>query len=1005
MVTTKEARSQLQQRKREITQQKKRIQETRLKELSRAELQKRTRQQLASRQLQQRQLGVEKEKILGSIQKEEKVLTDFEKEIAKVEKTNEAIRRENERLDRKRAIVNVARKFILAGRETTDPVLGRKIKELKERGFKSAKELQERALAIGRQRKQLKTLESVGLIPIFSNGNLTGFEDTINKKSINLEGLGFIQEERLIKLEREGIIKRQVVKGIEIREIPQVGIVKTKDVGQPLVIKETPKGLKKIDFIVKGIITKTIVEGTKKLRKLTEDVITAVTIPESLAKETKVKFIAEKSELKGTSITRPVSFQDIGTGTLPPKQNLDLATQKIIIDFNLGKITENKALTQLKDAQKDFILSESKRTAALRLIEGAGIGVLTAIAPPLGFTIIGLTGTNALLRRKEILTFARTNPRAAAIQFVAGVLGGFAGAGGVSKLKIRAAKITEPTILLKGSERIKIRNTVLQNLEKSQLIKFETQIRATGTRVFEIDIPSPKNKITLKILEFTKDGKKQFIGIEFVNGKPKSVVGGLTIVSSKKGIADLITRSIRTNTKGGLTNVELSEFFEKATIKAAKTKGGRSVALTESEVRLSKQFNLKGLAPNQVREILRRPLFGVKEAEKRSNTPFTKEEFSQAKKLSKSQVITSRDIVKSKLTFLSETLEPLLLERSVITIKAIESGKGLVDFVVDLPRPKVVGVKPKDIKLPGKIKIPIETRGLSVIKIIKGKPPKRTPLAKTFGEQSQAIEQILKSRVTKASKLKRLKKLKENISPVGAFKAIAKRIQKERISLAKKQALGQAISIGVATGVKIKPLTVEKQVLKIKSILKQTQKVATTLIDKVIITQAEKLSLAGKLTQVQVSKLKLLLVAKGKIIPITTAKPMPVKVPPVIPKIPEGVSKTALVSALSKLGKQGVDVLVGLKKEKQRLLFKGLPPFKALKKARRFVDQNIEASFSLVPTGKITKKKDIKPFNVGMKFRPSKTNPLFVVEKRKFRLDSPTERRQLKAARRRKRKR
>jgi len=74
------------------------------------------------------------------------------------------------------------------------------------------------------------------------------------------------------------------------------------------------------------------------------------------------------------------------------------------------------------------------------------------------------------------------------------------------------------------------------------------------------------------------------------------------------------------------------------------------------------------------------------------------------------------------------------------------------------------------------------------------------------------------------------------------------------------------------------------------------------------------------------------------------------------------------------------------------------PPFKALKFGRNYVDKNIAASFRLKKSGKKTKKKDIKPFNVGNKFRPSKRNVLIVVEKRKFRLDSPTEKRQIKAA-------
>ncbi|KKL46108.1 hypothetical protein LCGC14_2348950, partial [marine sediment metagenome] len=136
----------------------------------------------------------------------------------------------------------------------------------------------------------------------------------------------------------------------------------------------------------------------------------------------------------------------------------------------------------------------------------------------------------------------------------------------------------------------------------------------------------------------------------------------------------------------------------------------------------------------------------------------------------------------------------------------------------------------------------------------------------------------------------------------------------------------------------------------------------------------------------------------------TKPRPRPkiTKVPkPKIIKLPKGVSKTKLVKALVKLKKQGVNVVVGQGK-KQKIIARNLPPFKALKKGRDFVDENIVASFHLKKSGKKTAKKDIKPFNVGRKFRPSKRNVLIQVEKSKFRLDHPKEVAQLKAAKRRK---
>lgn len=122
--------------------------------------------------------------------------------------------------------------------------------------------------------------------------------------------------------------------------------------------------------------------------------------------------------------------------------------------------------------------------------------------------------------------------------------------------------------------------------------------------------------------------------------------------------------------------------------------------------------------------------------------------------------------------------------------------------------------------------------------------------------------------------------------------------------------------------------------------------------------------------------------------------------PPFIPKLPKGVKSTPLVKTLRMKGKQGFNILVGQKKGKQMIVGKNLPAFKALKKGRRFVDKNIQASFKLVPTGKKAKTTDIVPFNIGRKFRSSKKDPLFIVEKRPFRLDTKSEVFQIKQARR-----
>ena len=127
---------------------------------------------------------------------------------------------------------------------------------------------------------------------------------------------------------------------------------------------------------------------------------------------------------------------------------------------------------------------------------------------------------------------------------------------------------------------------------------------------------------------------------------------------------------------------------------------------------------------------------------------------------------------------------------------------------------------------------------------------------------------------------------------------------------------------------------------------------------------------------------------------------------PIIILLPPGVKDTETVKrliALSKI-KEGVDVVAGQKLKKQRTIARNLPPFKAARLGRKFVDRNIEASYKLVRSGKKTRKKDIKPQNIGRKFRASKRDPLFIVERRAHRLDHPLERRQIKSFPKKKRK-
>lgn len=981
MVTTAEARTQLAAQRQALQQRQQQIKETKLKALTRAEVAKQTRESIIQRKQQERTLEAQKRQALETLKPVEKQFEATEKEIKRVEAINASIIREKSEWA-------LARKLIIEGKTYAardNPSVRKKITRLREVGVGAAPVITTKKVDTLTAYKNILTGELV--YQSFLPGKVPTFYQPVQVDVATLKEVGFTPQEQLM-----------ASLGLQPSLAPPiepVGVVK--DMEKPPTIIDLPPTIREeVGFRISKALTKAeVLTG-----EFAEKVTSVVTIPAAVAKEQKVESIKLPSIPGATQVTRPVSFQDIDTGVLPPMQNLELKSTRILTDFNLGKISETKALTDLEDAQKQYILNESKRTAALRFVEGAGIGALTILAPPIGYTIIGLSGADALAHRREIVAFAKTNPKAAAIQFSAGVAGGIVGAGGVSAVKAKSVTFREPTVKLVGKARVKLINNILKNLNKDQRVEFAV-MKKTATRAFSIDIPSPKNKVSLKILEFTKGGKKMFAGLEFVNGKVRTGVGGLSLVKGRGGDARIITRSIRTHTKKGLTNLEVAEYLEKVSTKAVKSKGLRSIALTEDEVRLAKMFELKGLTPAQIREILRRPLFGVKEAQRRSSVPFTNTEFKAASKLSKSRVITSRDIVKTRLTSLNERLNPLIAERDIVDIRVIERGVGSVDIEFNLPKP-VFKIKPKigEVRVPGKVR----GVGITVTKLKKAdipKMPRRTPLSRTFADETQAI---LRQRISSGKKVKLLQKLRKDVSPVGAFKEIAKRIQKERINLAIKQAQGKAAVIGVVTGLKVTPATKalakQKQLLLVKRLSKQKNGASIAQVSSAIVKEAEAMALAGKITQVQLQTLKSKLILKQRIITPTKRVPPPPIIPIVKIKIPKGVSRTKTIKALAKLGKQGVDIITGLKERKKRILKKNLPAFKALKFGREFVDKNIEASFRLVPSGKKAKGKDIKPFNVGIKFRPSKVNPLFLVEKRRFRLDSPFEKAQIKRARR-----
>ncbi len=319
----------------------------------------------------------------------------------------------------------------------------------------------------------------------------------------------------------------------------------------------------------------------------------------------------------GTGITvgeqfRPPNITDIGKGILSPQQEAEIKSEDIFIKFSEGKLTQSQVETKLKKIEKDFNLAETKRQLLATVATGLGIGAVSAIAPPLGLALGGFFGIQAFRNRGEIRTFAKQNPKAAAIQFSAGLGGVGIGAGGVSGFRAfrqgRQFTTAKPKIeLLSGKSKNAVTQTIIEQIEPEfQLLQTKGDI--TGVKNYKVKVPTSQGTLEVLITEFEKNGLKQFIGTEKIAGEIRPVfIRGQSIVKGQEGLSQIITRVARISQKdekargivlgrGSPTkfNIELRELIER--VKLERTKKfkedllgrkltTREISILKSEVR------------------------------------------------------------------------------------------------------------------------------------------------------------------------------------------------------------------------------------------------------------------------------------------------------------------------------------------------------------------------------------------------------------------------------------
>jgi hypothetical protein len=764
-------------------------------------------------------------------------------------------------------------------------------------------------------------------------------------------------------------------------------------------------------------------------------------LEELIPKEKPITFIDQPSPVAGgTRIRRIPDISDVDTGALPAQQNLNIKVNDIITRFSLGTINENKLDTELKEAQKKFISDEVKRTLPADVAISLGIGVISAILPPVGIVIGGLSGVEAFRKRKDIIKFAKENPKAFATVMTANVVAGFAGAGIAGIAKGGTLKLKDPSISFKGKGKITLDKKAIKSFEPKfdELIKNK---KITGTREFEIDVPNPQGKdIKLKIVEFSKDGKAQFIGQEIVDGKPIRNIRGSSISQDSGSLTRAITSSFKRNYRGKVKDVEIRTFLEKVNEKVTSKKPTKISLLTESETKLSRKFGLKKLSPEEFREVIRRELGDIKSRSKKGK-PFTEKEFEKASKLSKTRILSQAEIIKVKAV--KQKILLAEVDGKKIVIKKITSTIGKKKKGVKIRKETIGGnvkgkffIKPKALIKRKRAKFFIKEKGIGISKLI-SKEPKKKKLFIDIGKEGKIkvikkptlFKKVIKpiKRRNQLIKLERkidnvLKNkgknilLKRRISPAGAFKELGKETQ---IKLLKQFKTLGIIKKSIKTLPTTTLTTTQRAILlkqrdavkqKIKNTLKNKQILREEVISDFEMAQSSLVGLQSALKTIQKTKLikKLITIKQIKI--GTPTKPTKIKIPPIKPFIP--ISKQKKRKLITKFVPKGKGYNVWVK-SKGKLIKANIKPIakpKAQDLGSWLTDRTLSKQFKIKRTSRKAQTPAIKtPRNYFLttqkkwrgKIVKGKELPIKnqIIERNKAAIDTLGEKKKLSAAR------
>lgn len=973
MVTISEARASLTAQKRAIEQRRKQIQSIKTPSLTRAEVQRQTRESLIQRQQQEQSLAQQKKQAIEQLKPYEQQIKEYESEISRVESQQVEI---NKRISDYQA-------GLKASESPIHPSSSKAFQEGQRAG-----RLKEYFITKSSGANIIKEIRAMGGEPIIKGGKLVGAE--VGQMSISLPelqkgitinvpqkpdytslGQSFTTPFNLYSFEpqekkSEVLIgpklptiqdtfqkerKKDVLTGFFSR---QLTTVKQKSLSVELpTTRERVSGffgvkvprVKETFNILTGREREDPIQ-VKTVFQTPERVFTGVSsifgfLGETSAKETKVEEISPKVKIPETKVPQKVT---IGGEFTLKSQEFPLITVK---DVSTGaRIGSELGMFYFAGSSKiasgvlgiGFVSTGGEKVTKGKIGEGlVDVGI--------GTTLVGSSIFRTLTTPRKIIK----DP--------------------VPKIKPKTQVEMESIITPEGTEKFILRGKTTTFIPERKGI--------AKSLLFDdpITVSKQQERLATLIAKGTSETIEQGVGVEARVSKYSKSRNIFEFGGKEKEIDLLDFGKLQSRQQKGLLGLREDKLLvveEGQRLSTGEVLSSDLFKITPKKTKGTIEFNVK--IPKPGKTITRETVVAKTEEVGKNifGDRFLKSEvasidITKSLKVKKPVISEVETIIRKPISF--SNIDENIIKASQKLIKNKKGAEQFLDKVIKEVIPKITGrSKPRVISKPK----PIETKPTSLLGI-----------PRMVGGEGLTEEQLVKFKSTGP------------IQEEGF-------VNLSYVKPGSKQELSVTPIVSTSQSQIFTQLPKQETQLKVKSDLLQPQKtILTTLqsIKQIPITQQG-------FEQVSVTQQLPVTLQTTKQVSITQTKPPRLKyserLPPLKPEIripiSPKISKDPTTNKLMKLREQnkGVDVEVGLKLKKRKIIAKNVHPFTGLKIGRDYVDKNIEASFRLKQSKKKPKGNKTKPFMVGKKFRPSKTNPLFVVEKKKYRLDSPLEKKQIK---------